>query len=159
MGSPALSAHNRWYEVCERACLGNGDALRFIAELFRVAKFLDAVVDGEEVPESEARSAMWDALMSVPSNRFFRENESVLRPLIANAFLAWEDSNVLAREDDEGVEIAHHLRYNVNDIAVMVAYLVGGKEWANEVGPELRRVLRDERLVDFFEEMSNGLDA
>jgi hypothetical protein len=143
------------YAVVERAFKGNQDAIDFFLGLCRAFDALDDLEDGDPVTKAEVRHAFWTILFAHPENPFYQRWGHYLRPVMASCFLAWEDSNVLAKwEDPEAKMTAHIKRYDVADLAVNIAMLIGGKEWANEVGPELRMALREGSFDDFVKETS-----
>jgi hypothetical protein len=152
---------NNAYQIVLRAFKGDMDAVAFFVQLCRVADILDDIEDDDKVvPDGLTSRMVWDCLFSLPENPFYKKWGAQLRPVMANAFLCWEDSNVLAIEsDDEAKMTAHILRYAVADVAVFIALLLGGKEWANEYGPALRMSMRDGTFTDYLKETSNGMDA
>lgn len=141
------------------------EAVSFFVQLCQVADTLDDLVDGEPWSSASVRRLVWDCLFSIQENRFFSEHRDALTPVMASAFLAWEDSISLAMTGgEEEVLTAHVLRYAILDVAVMCALIIGGKEWANMVGPELRMACRDDTFKQFLKEMkdeedTNGVDA
>jgi hypothetical protein len=143
---------NRAYHCVVEAFRGDMGAVAFFVQLCRMADVLDDIEDGDPVSRTGARRAVWDCLFSFPESEFYQRWGHLLRPVMANAFLCWEDSNKLARLDAEAKHTAHVLRYAVADVAVFIAMLLGGKEWANQVGPELRMSMRDDTFDEFLKE-------
>lgn len=153
------STGDQAYQTVCQALKGDQDAIAFFLQLCEVADTIDAIVDGDACSKAEVTQAFWTCLFALPENPFFKRHQAVLTPVMANAFLAWQDSNVLAKmgsdDNDEPVVYAHVLRYSIVDVGVFCAFLVGGQKWANEVGAALRMECRDDTLGEFIKEMKS----
>lgn len=127
---------------------GNQAAVDLVLLISRVADVWDNLVDRDvEVPARVINEAFWLALIELPGNAFYRAYMDDLRPVMAAGILNWMAANEIesgyAGTDHRALEIAHVIRYGIADVAIMAALLCGGRDWAAEVGPELR--LRSQR--------------
>jgi len=135
---------------------GNLDAVRFCIDIVYIAHLWDDLIDRDiERSGHDINQAFRIALMDIPSNPFYYNNMSDLRPLMMNAILQWQDANILERGTNHERHMAYMLRASFLQIFNYCAYLVGGPEWVKEIGPDMRR-LYEEPLESFMEEMNNA---
>ena len=81
---------------------------------------------------------------------------SDVAPLIMNFILKWFDDNKMEDEGKESdLHMCYMLRAEIYSIFCYVAFLVGGLNYAKEVGVSIRR-LYAEKLPEFLEEMQNA---
>lgn len=134
---------------------GHAPAIQFCRTLFSISQTLDDLVDGDRaVPETAIISAFWKALIELPANPFYRDNEPYLRPLMAMALQDWRDSVVLERSNSEHYKtIAFVLRDQLTSLVVQCAYLIGGESWMESVGPQIRGYFHDEPLSDYLNDL------
>lgn len=119
---------------------GNAAAVRLAADLIEVAHFIDDLIDGDFVPPARAARLARLMLLEIPANAFYRENFSFLQPLLAQCWLQWQSSNVMEKEQKPGDrEKCYMLRASLYGLIHGMAVVVGGLDWAEEVGPEIYR--------------------
>lgn len=130
------------------------DAVRFCIDFVFICHLWDDLIDKDkERTDTDINDAFLAALVEIPGNPFYMRHMHVLRPVILNIILQWEDANTLERGSDHDKQMAWMLRAGMLQIFNVCAYLVGGPAWAREVGPGIRRMY-EETLHDFMEEMS-----
>jgi len=135
-------------EFMLHAFKGNQAAVEFVLVIARVADVWDNLVDRDkDVSNKAIHEAFWLLAIELPGNQFFRDHVDDLRPVMATGILNWMTANEIeagfAAGDHRALEISHVIRYGIADVAIMAALLCGGREWAAEMGPELR--LRSQR--------------
>jgi hypothetical protein len=135
-------------------------AVQYCQTLFQISQTLDDLVDGDKpVSQSTIVSAFWKALIELPANPFYRQNELYLRPLMAGALQDWRDSVMLERSDSEHLKtLAFVLRDQLTGVVIQCAYLVGGEQWMTKIGPQARVYFQDELLADYLNELSGITD-
>lgn len=132
----------------------NSDAVRLAMELRHVSHALDDLVDKDKpITDEQVRATFWRALIVLPANPFYAEHLSFLHPLMAAALVNWQIANVFEKCGEEERNMAHSLRYDIATVFVMIAYLVGGRVWAESVGPEIRRRTQRETLAAYLDEL------
>jgi hypothetical protein len=138
-----------------RALRGNVDAVELAFMLAKVSHAYDDLVDRDKpVTDETIHETFWLALVEIPRNRFYQQNVLHLQPLIAQSIVSWRVANGLQKAvDREALNVANVLRYAVADVIVHMAYLVGGPDWAAEVGPSLRMLCQKDTLEHFMAEM------
>lgn len=61
-----------------------------------------------------------------------------------SAILQWETANILETGDKKDRDKAYMLRASLYQIIHYCAYLIGGLQWANEVGPDIWRFYEED---------------
>jgi len=133
---------------------GNTDAVNLCVNLTFVCHLWDDLYDGDrQRTPQEISDAFRVALFDIPTNPFYIAYGLHLKPLILNAILCWQDANILeVSSNPHDQHLAYGLRAAFLQIFNYCAYLIGGSEWAREVGPDIRRIY-EEPLQDFTQEM------
>lgn len=131
---------------------GDQYAVAFCETLFSLSQVLDDLVDGDKpVGSTTVVNSFWDALIELPANPFYRMHEQYLRPQMAVALQDWRDSMVLERQPDVHARtLAFVMRDQLTGIVSQAAYLVGGRDWMQEVSPQIRLYFHDESLSDYL---------
>ena len=144
----------------QRVLQSHGPAIQLCEALFRISQTLDDLIDGDKPVTGELIfQAFWEALIGLPANSFYRQYEPFLRPLMASALQDWRDSVSLERAGDHhGRTLAFVLRDQLTGLVVQCAGLVGGFDWMQQVGAEIRRYFHDEALADYLGELRHGRD-
>ena len=135
---------------------GNHDAVKFLMDLTYACHVWDDLIDKDEYRTSEEiNHAFKIAFIGIQSNPFYLHYQLDLRPLILNAILQWEDANILDHGSEHDQHMAFMLRAGMLQIYNYCAYLIGGPQWAREVGPDMRR-LYTENFNDYVKEMNHA---
>jgi hypothetical protein len=116
------------------------EAVALAYDLFFLTHFWDDLVDGD-VPRTveDIEAALRKQWVDIPGNRFFQVNEVVLRPMLARVALLWLDSNKLEKGDENDKFIAFNIRCDLVKVIHTMIILVGGPNWAQEVGVDFWR--------------------
>jgi hypothetical protein len=137
----------------------NAHAVRFAMELRHISHVLDDLIDKDKpVPDEAVRMAFWRALVILPANPFYMENLSYFHPLMSAALVNWQIANVFERGGPEDRNMAHSLRYDLATVLVMIAVLIGGARWGEQVGPEIRRRCQRQPLAEYLAELKKRFD-
>ncbi|MNZ74012.1 hypothetical protein D3C78_924460 [compost metagenome] len=139
---------------------GQAAPILFCESLFRISQTLDDLIDGDKpVTGNAVYRAFWEALIDLPGNPFYRQHESVLRPLMAAALQDWRDSVTLERTGDHhGRTLAFVLRDQLTSLVVQCAGIVGGFDWMQQVSAEIRRHFHEDALDDYLGEFKTGAE-
>lgn len=133
----------RWF-------LGNDAASEFGTQVWEAMQHWDDVID--EGHTDKASSVFQFLAFRMDWQPFFHQYEPVLRPVMLDMFLSWRCANTLeAAGIDADLEKAFMLRAGVYRLYVVMAWLIGGDEHAEKVGPEIHRFY-GERLADYLKE-------
>lgn len=120
--------------------LGNQAAADFLDAVTEVAHFWDDLIDGDRaLGADEIHARMFDALVTLPRNQFYRDNFSGLNATLAVAAANWQAATRMEREGEaEKLKIAYILRSSYADLVTHAALIVGGPEWARKVAYAVR---------------------
>lgn len=142
--SEELGRHMRvWFK-------DNEQAIGFAQGLWEAAQEWDDLED-----EGECRHNQLLAWLAFGKEwqPFFLANSVVLRPAMLNMYLQWRVANVLEHGSRDDVSKAYMLRAGIYGVFHMIAWIVGGDEWAAQVGPDIYRTYA-ETPESLWEEMN-----
>lgn len=141
-------------ELILHAMKGDEAATELVLLLAELSHIWDDLADGDKkVSPEQVNRAFWISLVAIPRNRFYVRFVNELQPLIANSILNWELANTYEKTGGEQeLEMANVLRYSIADVACYMVFLIGGKTWAAEVCPALRKASQKDTLQHYMEE-------
>ena len=137
-------------------CLkGNAAATALLAEWHEVLHLWDDLIDGDvQITPAAVNAAFTKALVSIPANPFFQQNSGVLLPLLSAGITAWHVSNVMECSGDrELLAQAHMHRVQIGSVMLACAEIVGGRDWAVEIGAGLWRFIQGDKLFEYTREI------
>lgn len=126
----------------DRFFKGNAAAARLCADLVTVAHVWDDLVDGDKpVSSATADMAFRKMMLEIPANEFYRANFSFLQPVLVMIWAQWSAANAMETHPIKGDrEKAFMLRASLFQLFHACAVLIGGLDWAGEIGPEIYRM-------------------
>ncbi len=101
------------------------DAYEWLLSMWRVTQFLDDVADKDNISEDEFNDALWDIMLRIPSNKFYRANADALAPVIALQTLKWQAANAVEKSGLAD-ERSYMWRAGYYDLILMVCLLCFG---------------------------------
>ena len=147
-------------KIIGRWMLGNAAATAFVLQFFYICHLWDDLIDRDkERTPAQINLAFWMALVELPANRFYQDHWAQLHPVMVAAINDWHTANVLAMEDGHGLDIAFSLRCSILTVVTHCALLLGGPEWAREVGPQIRLYGQRETLREYKADHKGVQDA
>jgi len=134
---------------------GNTDAVDLVLRIAEISHTWDDLVDRDKpVTDAQINRAFSIALLELPKNQFYQAHCLDLLPVMTTGTLNWLTANEYEKQQDkEAHALAHVLRYGIADLALFIAYLIGGQEWAQQVAPELRRRSQRDTLENYLSEV------
>jgi len=119
---------------------GDEVAKSFVLTLFSCLHTCDDLTDGDiNVPIEQVHRAFWKMLIELPRNPFYAKHFTLLNGALQVAFLNWEIANKLeVSEEANAKAVAFVLRDSYADLVTLCAWILGGEEWARQVGYESR---------------------
>lgn len=119
---------------------GHPDAIAFIETVYSVIHTCDDLTDRDKpVLTTDVQASYWHALIELPRNTFYIANFALLNGTLQLAYLNWQIANRMEVDEvPNGKEIAYTLRSSYVDLVTMCAWILGGMEWAVQVGYESR---------------------
>lgn len=142
-------------EYLLHAYRGNSDAVDLVLDIAEISHTWDDLIDRDKpVEDARINRAFAISLLEIPKNPFYQAHYLELLPVMTTGALNWLTANEYEKQQDkEAHALAHVLRYGIADIALYVAYLIGGMEWAQQVAPELRRRSQRDTLEHYLIEI------
>lgn len=125
-------------------------------EILELVHIWDDLYDKDkEVEPKHVNQAFFSATYQLQKNAIWQHCN--LGEHMLNVILRWQDANVLESENksDDDLNKAYMLRAGIYDLFPIIAYHLYGMEWAQEIGPVVRRFYC-ETLDDFKKEVSNA---
>lgn len=134
---------------------GNSDAVALVLAIAEISHSWDDLIDRDKsVSDAQINRAFSIALLELPKNPFYQAHCLDLLPVMTTGTLNWLTANEYEKQQDkEAHALAHVLRYGIADLALFIAYLIGGQEWAQQVAPELRRYCQRDTLEHYLSEV------
>ncbi len=137
----------------EKVLQGDSEAIHFCETIWGLSQIWDDLVDGDkDVTSHSINRMMWDAMVTLPNNPFYRYHFDTLNPLVQSAIVDWVDSNELAKGNVNQKCAAYVLRDTITTIVIHCARLIGGYEWMREISMEVRTALYNESVIGFIGE-------
>jgi hypothetical protein len=139
--------------------MGDASAIEFFIVGRSICHLWDDLVDRDApVSERDLDIVMFHALVTLPSNAFYRKHFDTLRPLLVNAILNWHAANEFERAEDGDIrklQLAFVVRSDYANLLIHAAYLIGGPVWARKVTPRIRLEWTDESFADYLAALTN----
>ncbi len=137
-----------------QASCGNADAAAFLTTIVEVLHFWDDLIDDDRaLSNTEINERMWQALVLLPRNRFYREHLNDLSPILAQAVLNWMTANTMENKVGGGgldLPIAFIIRSSYVDLISQVALICGGFQWAQQITLAARRSAHGETYPGYL---------
>ena len=161
MNTPEFNRLDRHVPLFHDFLLGNIEAVQFVVRVFRALHVWDDLIDKDkELTDDEIHSVFWDLLIVLPADSFYIRNQALLGSTLMNAVINWHIANKLEREGDEkDKSIAFILRGAYIDLLSTAAFIVGGIEWVQEIGPTIRRWAHAETFDEYNINLATECEA
>ncbi len=115
--------------ICKKLNL-SPSATDFVLMLWAIIHFFDDVVDGDkELDTGQIKGILVDVLVRLPLNAFYIQNQASLIPVIANAILTWNASDIMEYEGTAN-ERSFAWRASYYQVVLQVYALVHGMDKA-----------------------------
>lgn len=140
---------------------GNQAAAQFLSTVVSVLHTWDDLIDRDKpVSPEEINAAFVSALIDLPRNQFYVRHFDLLNPLLLSAINNWMVANQLESTlDMEDKRIAFISRSSYVDLITQVAFLLGGADWVNEIGPQIRRFTHSEGWEGYLKNLDIEREA
>lgn len=136
----------RWFK-------GDQGAIDFARHLWTATQEWD---DLEDEGQCENHNALLSWLaFGKEYTPFFAEHSHIMRPAMLTMYLQWRAANVLERGDRSDVVKAYMLRAGLYTVFHTMTWIVGGDDWAAEIGPEIYKTY-GETPEELWREMRNA---
>jgi len=138
----------------EGAFLLPREAVDLLLMVFHVTQTFDDYADGDEVSRDDLNALIWDTMVAIPENRFYRMYSDKLVPVIATCILKWQGSDMAERNGQAGA-MAYSWRAGFYDLVLFVFSLVHGPTVAIQNSLTIMS-LYGESFEDYMKEFDNA---
>jgi len=161
MNMPEFNRLDKHVPLFSEFLLGNAEAIQFVVRIFRALHVWDDLIDRDKaITDDEINSVFWDLLVVLPTDPFYVRNIALLNSTLVNAIINWHIANKLEREGNEkDKSVAFILRGAYIDILSAAAFVVGGMQWVQEVGPAIRRWAHEETFDEYMVNLAKECEA
>jgi hypothetical protein len=151
----------RTAEAFTPVMLGNKAAAQFLADMVEVLHVWDDLIDRDKpVDPNQIHAAFMKALITLPRNEFYMANFAHLNAILVNAISNWHIANKLEADAQEyELRIAYILRSSYVDLVTQCAMLVGGPDYARELGYAARKVAHKEGWDNYLKNLHAEFEA
>lgn len=130
------------------------DAADWLCQLYQAIQFFDDVADDAKPARTELNAALWNVLVSMPQNVFFRMHSVSLTPLVATQILKWQASDQAERKGAADAK-SFVWRAGYYDLVIFVVSLIHGHEAATNAAEAILRIY-GETLDDYLKEFTHA---
>ena len=161
MNTPEFDRLNKHVPVLRSFLKGDEAAVSFVVRVFRALHVWDDLIDKDKtVTDDEIHAVFWDLLITLPADPFYRANLNLLGGTLVNSVINWRIANKMERDGNEkDKSIAFILRGAYIDILSASAFIVGGFDWVNEIGPDVRRWAHEETFEEYLTNLAKECEA
>lgn len=137
--------------------LSNQDAIRFMQTISRWSHLYDDLIDKDkEVDDEFVHQVMWEVMVGLPLNKFYRDHCHMLAPVVGTGILNWRGANDMEKSGvKEELYVSHATRYSINDLALLVMVILGGAAHAAQYARDARLAFQRDTIAHYLEERSN----
>ena len=113
---------------------GSQSAVDFMVAVSSLCELWDDLDDKDKaIPQADSDAAMWNALVTLPTNEFFNAHKSFFMPLIIAGINAYKDSREMEKGDSNDRAYALTLRLLGLQLPAMIVTVLRGPEAAREM--------------------------
>jgi len=114
------------------------NAVSFLLDIFQIAEVWDAVIDKDDIPETEVNRAFQSAIF-MPTNPFYMNNFVALQSVMVAGINAWLDSVKLEKENNMTAKAqAYVLRDWYMELINVVIHITRGYGTMRQLSLEIR---------------------
>ena len=140
----------------ERIYNGHTGASQLSFQLIQVSQTWDDLIDKDKpCTDKDINSAFINSLFTMQQNPLW--HQCALSHHIFNVYLRWCDATAIetSSPSDDDLNKCYMLRAGMYDLFAIIAYHIGGDDWAAIVGPEIRRFY-GEKLNEYKEQINHA---
>ena len=126
----------------------------WLLDYWNVIQGLDDWKDNDPVDDIEKEKVIYQVLVNMPANPFFRVNAHVLLPIMSNMVLKWIGANKL-EDNKEQLDKAYMWRAAYYDVILEVVKLVHGYKVAAEAAAYVAKMY-GEKFEEYVKEFKDA---
>ena len=129
-------------------------SVEWLLMIYQAIQVFDDVADGDEVTRQELDKTIWNMLVAMHQNKFWRLNQDALSPLLATMVLKWQASDIAERAG-KADEKSFVWRAGYYDLVLASVQICHGPEIAIKMAPYVM-ALYGEKFEDYMREFKNA---
>jgi hypothetical protein len=129
-------------------------AVDWLIMLYEAIQVFDDVADNDLVNREDLNSTIWNTLVAMGQNPFWRGNSETLSPIVASMILKWQGSDQ-AERDGKADAKSFMWRAGYYDVVLMAVALCHGTKAATAHAQDVMR-LYGETLESYLMEFKNA---
>ena len=129
-------------------------SVEWLLMIYQAIQVFDDVADGDEVTRHELDKTIWNMLVAMHQNKFWRLNQDALSPLLATMILKWQASDI-AERSGKADEKSFVWRAGYYDLVLASVQICHGPEIAIKMASYVMD-LYGEKFEDYIKEFKNA---
>jgi hypothetical protein len=129
-------------------------SVEWLLMIYQAIQVFDDVADGDEVTRQELDKTIWNMLVAMHQNKFWRLNQDALSPLLATMVLKWQASDIAERAGKADAK-SFVWRAGYYDLVLAVVQICHGPEIAIKMASYVMD-LYGEKFEDYMREFKNA---
>jgi hypothetical protein len=130
------------------------DAIAWLLAVWNAIQVFDDVADGDPVARRDLDAAIWDCLVGISQNSFWKANSAHLGPVVATMILKWQASDTVERAGNADA-MSFVWRAGYYDLILICLSIVHGPEFAATNSHHVM-ALYGESLNDYLKEFNHA---
>jgi len=155
-----MTPEPHYLKVVRDLCMNNEEAVAFLVLWTRICHFWDDVIDKDPAPDKKGvYEGMWMSLIDLPRDPFYRRWFHEFNPIMASAILDWRVANELEAKpvgDLYDRRISFIIRSSYVCVLQQTALILGGPEWAERCGLEIRAITHAEGFDAYLKSLGGS---
>ena len=133
---------------------GNEDAVKLMLMVHEISHTWDDLIDKDKpVTADQTHRVFWIAIVGLAKNGFYRQFQDDLLPVMEAGILNYVASVEMEKTPGHQRQLAHTARYAAGDVALLIARIIGGVDWAMNQAACIKLLLQTDKFEDFDREM------
>jgi hypothetical protein len=137
-----------------RSLLLPAAAVDWLLMLWGAIQVFDDVADGDDVKRYDLDAAIWNTLVTMPQNAFYREHGAVLSGALATMILKWQASDQAERDGCADAR-SYMWRAGFYDVVLLTVQLCNGADFAHQRARQVMQMY-GEKMEDYLKEFENA---
>lgn len=130
------------------------DAIEWLLMLWQAIQLFDDVADNDEIKREDLDKVIWNTLVAMPENDFYKRHCSVLAPIVASMILKWQASDQ-AEKTGNADEKSFVWRAGYYDVLLICIQLCHGTENAIKASFHVMNMY-GEKFKDYLKEFDHA---
>ena len=132
----------------------SNEASEWLIALWDVIQLFDDVADDDDIDRADLDAVIWNALIGLPTSKFYQQHAHILVPLMSVAIFKWKASDTVERKG-EACATSFVWRAGYYDLVLAAVQIEHGADIAMEIGDTVLKMY-GENLDEYIKEMQDA---